>query len=327
MYQFINKRKMIATLLIFVISLSFLTVACDNREEGKKLADAGITSGEKIAEFYDSLAQDAVDTIEFESYLSIENGTPINESARNNFEETIIAIRKRGQMARRLASSYRSLKDLASYDAGGAVKESATNLADSLKGLPILPGSSVIPSNIIGMLAEDIMDWKHSGDIRKGSKLLLLTLVKIKELMEKEKEAYESISEERGNKAGRIIESLIKRERVTSLPLLQKVPKSLNLQLIKADEPIKCKNDNSEEDKLCQNFKDSLAEIAKVQFYRLSIASSGAASSALITLDGLIESHNSFGKEKGRGISQALAGIERLQAYLDEIKKLRQPSN
>lgn len=327
MNQIIRSRRRIAVFFLLIVSVSALIVGCDNREEGKRLAESGIASGEKIAEFYDSLAQDAVDTIEFESYLSIETGTPINEKAKADFEETIIAIRKRGQMMQRLASSYRTFKDLASYDAGGAVKESATNLAESIKGLPGLPGSNVIPSNIIGMVAEDITNWKQSGDIKKGAKLLVLTLVKIRELMEKEKEAYESISQERGNKAGRIIESLITNERVTSLPLLQKVPKSLSLQLIKSDEPVKCKNDNSEADKPCQNFKSALAEVAKSQFYRLSIASSGAAGSALTLLDALIESHNSFGKEKGRGISQVLAGIERVQAYLDEIKKIRQPLN
>lgn len=308
----INRRR----ISIFFLVLTFLllmTTSCDKREEGKKLAETGISTSEKLAEYYDSLAQDAVDIMEFESYLAVVRDTPISGGARDDMEKTIIALRARARMARRLGATYGSLKDLTSYDAGGAVKESATNLADAIKGLPGLPGSAVIPSEIIGMVAEDITRWKQSKDIKRGVTLLLLTLDKTKELMTKELGAYESIAEERRNKAGNLIELLIQDEKVTSLSLLQKVPNALNLKLIDADKPVKE-----------PNRKLALIAVAKMQFYRQSIASVSAGSASISTLESLIDSHRNFGKERGSGISRIAAGIERIQVYLDEIKKLRE---
>lgn len=304
-----------SALLLTVLLISTLTTGCNNREEGKKLADAGITASERIAEYYDSLTQDLVDTMELESFRDgISGGGIFSDTAKKKLEDQITAIQARARLARGLGKTYSSLKDLTEYNAGAEVKESATNLADAIKGLPIIPGSAVIPSAIIGEISSDIADWKQSKDIRRGAELLLLTLVKIKELMEKETSAYKSISEERYNKASATIERLIQKEMVTSLPLLRKVPESLSLRLIDDGKPVK--------DQITQK---GLIEVAKIRFYRQSLASANAADSEVSTLDSLIESHRNFGKERGSGISRVLAAIERAQTYLDEIQKLRQP--
>jgi len=59
-----NNQRFISFFLITVLLWCGIT-SCDNREEGKKLAEAGISASEKLAEYYDSLTEDAVDTAEF----------------------------------------------------------------------------------------------------------------------------------------------------------------------------------------------------------------------------------------------------------------------
>lgn len=304
-------RSLISTLLFSSIYLSL--AGCDNRATGTKLADAGIGGSEKIAQYYENLAEDAVDIMELEAFRDgISGGGIFQEADKSRLEKTIEAMRGRAKMARQLEQTYRSLRELSDYDAGGAVKESASALADAIKGLPGLPGSSVIPSAIIGEVGRDIAAWKQSRDIRRGAELLLLTHVKIKELMDKELDAYKSISEERFNKAGTTIETLISKEMVASLPLIKKVPESLGLKLVDEGKPVK--------DLITQK---GLIEVAKVRFYRQYLASASLGDTTLTVLMDLIEAHRSFEKERGRGIGRALASIARAQVYIDQIQQLR----
>lgn len=317
------------SIIVLLACLATLFTACDNRAEAIELAQTGAESANKLGDFYDSLAQDLIETQEFEYFISSIRGIPVSDAQITILSESVTALRARARTARKLAASYNKLKSLAEKDAGKAIGDAAVRVAESVKALPIIPGSNVIPSQLIGMIAQDIAAWKQSQDIKKAVKLQAVVIHLLEDLISKERSAYESIAEERGNKAGILIDYLITNERVTSLPLLQKVPTSLGLKLIGSDAAVTCpvtvpptKPDELNDKPNC-TIKRGLAKIAIAQFDRQAIVSAAATNTMVNIFSGLAEAHAGFGKKSGIPASNIVGWLERAQAYLDEIEKIR----
>jgi hypothetical protein len=131
--------------------------------------------------------------------------------------------------------------------------------------------------------------------------------------MTKELPVYKSIPEERNNKVESVLKLMIQQKMVNAMPLIRKVPESLGLSLT-GNPPATT----------AERVEQGLIEIVKVRFTRMSFASAAAGDSIVSLLDGLIDSHLGFGKERGSGISNLLAAIERAQVYVNEIQKLRE---
>jgi hypothetical protein len=307
----IRCRKTLAIFLLLLLLGSGL-IGCHNQAEGLKLAETGIATADTMARYYDSLAQDTLDIWEWEAFSSAIRGTSFDDHQQQLLQDQVDALNHRSRLAHRLGSTYRALKELSSYNASGDVKSSAENLAKAIIGLPPLKGSSVNPSAIFGKLAEDIVSWKQSKDIRKGSELILRTLQRLVVLFDRESEAYKSIAEERGNKIENVIDYAIRNKIVLSLPLLQKAADTVGLKLAGADKPV------DKEEAIV-----GLIAIASVRARRLAVMSAGAADGILQALEQLVTNHREFRANNGLSLSSALVGIERAQSYLEEIANLR----
>ncbi len=304
---------------VFAVCLSLALLSlngCGDQKAGEELAKAGIAAGNTLANYYDSLVQDTVDIWEMEAFLDSIRGVSFDENQQKPLQDQIEALQHRARLARRLVSTYNALKELSSYDASVEVKGAAEKLAQEVQGIPSLPNSSVNPSSIIGSLAGDIAAWQQSKDIKKGSKLILDTLKKLKELYDRETKAYKSIALERGNKVSNVVEHLLTKKLVIGLPLLQKASESLGLPWAADKKPI--------EDE--QTIK-ALVEVARVRTQRMAFLSSDAADNVAESISLLIYNHQEFQNKKGLTLSEMLAAIQKAQSYIDEISKLRQESN
>jgi hypothetical protein len=301
---------------------------CDNRAEGEALAKTGAAAADTLAKYYDSLIQDTIDTWEFEAFnVSIRNSMgaaaaggaapqhPItfDPALQSKLQEQLDALNARAKLARRLLATYNALKDLSTSDASGAVKSSAEALATEIAGLKVFPAGGVNPSTLFGMAASDIAAWKQSRDIRKGSKILLAIVEGMTKLFDAEKDAYKSITEERGNKALVVAQYLIENKMVLALPLLQKVPDSLGIKLAGADRPV----DNAAT-------IAGLVEMISVRMLRMATLSAGAADSMRAGLADLATAHQELQAKRGLSLDGVLAAVARTQDYVDEINKLRE---
>jgi hypothetical protein len=303
-------------LVLFVGSTVF--TGCGNQSEALELAKAGAGTADTMAKYYETLIQDTYDTWDMEAFLlstdveAGESAPPISAAERTILMKRVEELNKRIRLARHLASTYNALQELSAYDASGEVEKSAGNLAESIVSLKPLSSGGVDPSKIVGMVAGDITSWKQTKDIRKGSELILEAIEKLHELFEKESEVYKSIPEEKGQKMVRVLTYLIQKEKVTSLPLLQKVPDSLGLKLIGSDTPVK--DDQT---------KNALIEIVKVRGQRNTQLSAMAADGITQALETLASNHRKLQNKNGLSLTDITAAVERANAYIDAISKLK----
>lgn len=320
-------RTLPAVLLLSLVATLF--TGCDNRAEALELAQNGAEAANKLGDFYDSLALDLTETMEYDYFISSIRGVPIDQDDIDRLNLTITAIRARAKAARQLNGSYNKLRSLAEKDAGKAIGDAAVDLADSIKALPILPEAQVIPSQLIGMIASDIADWKQSKDIKKAVNLQAVVIAAFKKLITNERRAYESIAKERGDFAAIVIDYLIVNERATSLSLLQKVPSALGLKLVGGDAVVTCPVTVPPTQPLAGYekpncaVKKGLIKIAIAQFDRQTAVSAAAANTMVNIFAGLADSHAGFGKKSGFPASNIIGWLERAQAYLDEIDQIR----
>lgn len=297
--------------MALIISLFLATLGCENRVAGQKLAETGIQTANTLAAYYDSLAQDTIDIWEMEASLASLRGVSFDQAQQQLLQTQLEALNRRAAMARRVASAYSALKELSSYDASGEVKGAASDLADAMTNLPGLPNTKVSPAGIFASIIGEIAGWKQSRDIRNGSELISKALEKITEMFSKEKEAYASITEERGNKVGEVVSHLIENKMVIAWPLLQKVPDSLGLEW-SSQAPV----DDPETIK-------AMVELARVRIYRLTLLSTAASDDTHRSLMLMIENHRNFHAKKGLSLADVQAGLQKAQSYLNEISKLR----
>ncbi len=307
-------KRVFAMLLLWVLVMSSLT-GCDNRAEALELAKVGQATTETMAKYYESLIQDTYDVWDYEAFrLSIvrQPSDPVLTVDGTKLRKRVEELNKRIKLVKNLASTYKSLQELSSYDASGEVSKSVGDLSDSIRGLGIFPDSGINPTAIFQMVAQDLVAWKQSKDIRKGSALILQVLQKLYDLFDKESPAYKSIVEEKGNKIIILMNYLIGKKKVTSLGLLQKIPDSFGLKLVEADKPV--------ED---EDTKRAMIEMITVRGQRIAQMSAQAADGIKQSIAGLIDNHRKLQQKQGLTLSNLMEGLERAKAYIDEINKLR----
>jgi hypothetical protein len=294
---------------VALIAAVSLLAACGNRDAGTALAKAGADTASTLAGYYNSLAQDTVDTWEMEAFYDSIQGIPFDDNSQKLYQDRIDALNRRAQMAGDLCALYTALAQLASYDASTEVGDAALRLSKDLKSIPIVPGSGVDASALVKSVAGDLASWKQSRDMVKGSRLIVETLEKIERIFQSEVGAYKSIAKDRGLTLANVLEYLIQKNMVITTSLLQKVPESLGLSLspVPTDE----------------RTTKAVVQLARVRLARISLLSSSAADSTDHTLLLLIQNHRNFQAKKQLSISEVLAGLQRAQTYLDDISRLK----
>jgi hypothetical protein len=155
-----------------------VAVGCINNKDGQKLADSGLAVANSLANYYDTLDQQVDDLVEVEAFSDVLRGLTSSDSQsyQQEMQQTKEALQRRARLARQLASTYQSLKDLSSYDASGEVSSSFDKLGEALAGIPPLKSLSasasatapVDPSQLVSKGAGLVASWKQSRDIEKA---------------------------------------------------------------------------------------------------------------------------------------------------------------
>jgi hypothetical protein len=297
------------TLCIFLTTSLVLSSGCGDRAGAADLANAGATTANALASYYNSLAQDSIDSWEMEAFYDSIQGIPFDQNSQKLYQDRIDALNHRAQMATDLASLYGALTQLSSYDASGQVSGAADRLSKQLTSIPVLSGSGVNPASLIGSVAGDLADWKQSKDLRKGSRIIAEALEKIERLFQSEAKLYKSIARERGLSVANVLEYMIQNKMVTTTPLLQQVPQSLGLTLTTIPTDDKTTN--------------GVIQLARVRLQRLALLSASAADTTDQSLLLLVQNHKDFQNKKQLSLNQVLTGLQKVQVYLDEISQLR----
>ena len=286
--------------------------ACRRGTQGKDLAAAGLRTANVMASYYDSLARDVADTWEMEAFDSAMREIPFDPSAGDELQKTINALNRRRLLARRLAATYQALENLASYNASAEVGAAAGSLGDAMSGMPGLPGGMGNPSGLFSAAAGQLASWKQTRDVRKGAEALVSSIESINALFQKELPAYQSLSEERQNKATVISENLIRNKLVAAGPLLDKIPDALGLKWTSGKSPVK--------DEKAIN---ALIALARVRLTRMGMLSSAAGTDISESLQLLLADQRQFLGNQPVDLAALEASLQKSSSSLDEIEKLR----
>ena len=317
-------RVTIAFILALLLSLS---AGCGDRSEAEKLAKSGVVTANNLADYYDSLARDTLDIWEMQAFydalpadsLTAAQSKQLQMSAAQEslLQLRISALNRRARLARRLASSYNALLQLASYNASADLEGAAKGLGGELRGdFPSMPGSSLVASSFFGTIIGDLAGLEQSRDSKKITRVLLDAVTKLKGMFEKEEEAYKSIERDRGSLFNDVTRYLIEHKLVIAWPLARKVPDSLGLEWASPSTPV-------EDPKTIA----ALIQVAKARTLRLAMLSSAAAGSTDQSLALLLDGHRRILASQPLSPDQILEAVQKAQAYLDDIAKLRGVKN
>lgn len=303
-----------------VIVVAVVAVGCINNKDGQKLTDSGLAIANSLANYYDTLDQQVDDLVEAEAFNDVLRGLTSSDSQsyQQEMQKTKEALQRRARLARRLALTYQSLKDLSSYDASGEVSGSFDKLGEALAGIPPLNRLSasasatapVDPSQFVSKGAGLLASWKQSRDIEKAVKGITETLDGLTKLFDHELPACQSITAEHVEKISVLAGELIKKNQVNAWPLLEQGLESIGLQLAQPDQP---PND--------QAIAGALAEVVHARAIRLQGLANSAGQSLLGGLNGQLTCQRQFQAKKGISVSDVHAAVENANAFLDEIAK------
>lgn len=308
-------------LLYFVV----VTAACGciNRKDGQKLADSGLTVANSLTTYYDTLDQQVDDLVEVEAFNDVLRAltSADSQSYQQEMLQTKEALQRRARLARQLAATYQSLKDLSSYDASGEVSSSFDKLGQALVGIPPLKSLSetastaapVDPAQVLSKGAGLLASWKQSRDIGKAIKGVTETLDGLTTLFGEELPACQSITAEHVEKISVLAGTLIKKNQVIAWPLLEQDLESIGLKLAHPDQP---PND--------QVLAGALAEVVRARAIGLQTLANSAGQSLLSGLNGQLTSQRQFQARKGISVSDIHAAVEKANSFLDEIAKGKQ---
>ena len=300
-----------AALTIVLACLLATMVGCTDQKGALELARIGSDTAKTLGDFYDSLAQDTLDYWEVLTFQYAKDGQVLEKKDKDLYQARIEALNQRARLARTLGNTYGALSRMASYDASGEVKNAASGLSQAVMKLPQMPNSGIDPSNLFGMLTGELAGWVQTRNLRRGSELLLQTVEKIRQLFEKEQEAYRSIIKEIGEYQKGTVKYLIEQKLVAAWPLL-KLPTSIGLNWLNEKLPV----DDAKN-------KIALREIAYFRIDRLTQLTLETSDNLKDALHQLADNHRQFLAGGPLSLDQTLAALQKAQAYLDEIAKIK----
>ena len=199
---------------LLLVALAFLSCRTTVRDETKALAARGEAAGTRLADYYDSLAQDTVDVWELTAFRRGFLGLPPGADTRPELEAQYTLLRSRARLARRMSSVYGSLGTFAAYDA-------LDDMDTELKGIERSPAVD----KVIGAIAL----WKQNRDLRRGAASLLPLAEAMRDLFLGERELYRDIVDDRANRFRQVAIELVRAKAVVSAPLVNRVLASFEL--------------------------------------------------------------------------------------------------
>jgi hypothetical protein len=314
-------RRVVANVTgaLVLLSASASLSGCIHRTDAQKLADSGALAANTLANYYDTLGQQVDDIYEMESFSNALRGIPRDRDYEQELQETREALQRRSRLARQLAASYQSLRDLSSYDASGEISNSFGNLSQALIGIPPLKGigkstssAPVDPQKLLSKGASLLAGWKQSRDIQKAVRAMTDTLEGLSTLFTHELPACQSISEEYVEKAGVIANELAKKNLVNAWPLLEH---DLQVFGLKPANPNVPPADPA--------VIKALAQVVQARSFRLQGLSDQAGQNLMDALNHQLTSQHQFLAKQGISTADAQTALETASSLLNEIAKQR----
>lgn len=343
-----------------LLSLLFLGLSGCNKENkaAQSLANVGSKTATSLANYYKSLAEDTEQEPVLEIFYERINRRPEQFGSQASFgtenqkifEQRVLFLRHREQMAQSLASFYDALQKLSSYNASTDLNKSVDNLTASLNQISAEPTSTTPStstsatastsklslSNILKPVINGLVELKQTHSIDRGIKTIQLTLKGIKELLDKETIDYNIITDRyytlligsRTNTLDQlctpnqvkpkgtegIAEYLIKTQSMNLQFLLQQIPELQGLpwnpQAVK-DPATKC----------------AMGQYLNVTLATLKMKSQTTPATLSKSLQELINQHEKFLQKQPLTLTDVLADQEQAQIYIELLKKLRTQKN
>lgn len=316
-------RGHVGVLLCCAVAAMAFTVGCVNRTDAQRLSASGLAVANSLANYYDMLGQQIDDLIEMEAFNDAIRGFPASDfrTYEVEMEKSEEAIQRRVGLARQLAATYRSLKDLSSYDASGEVSTSFNELSHALTGIPPLKSLTesatssgpVDPTQLLSKGAGLLASWRQSRDMTQAVKSVTETFGGVDTLFGRELPAYQSISAEHVEKASVLANELITKNQVIVWPLLEQDLESIGLKLAHPDQP---PSD--------QALAGALTAVVQVRVLRLQTLADSAGRSLLDAMTEQLAAQREFQAKQGVSTTDIQDAVENANAFLDEIAKQRQ---
>ena len=303
-----NRINKFSFIVLFMVLIVFMFSGCQG-EETKKLIDSSVTAGKLLSEYYDKLINYTIETWELEAFISSLREVEFPIESQLEYETTISHLKKRKGMIDCYSRIFPLLDDFMKNNRSEEMKKTLTSLSDSINTLPPLKNNEVIlPSGIFGSVGSDIIQIYQFFEIRYISKTLVLTLEKIKELFEKEKELYKAIVEERNNKSLTIINYLIDNEMLIPWALIESAPATVGLEFAVDNKPAK-------DDKT----KKALKKVLEVKYYRFNYLIDSAFNELDFLLTSLISTYKEFISGKKVIVDNIFYIANRIGEYYNDI--------
>lgn len=196
-----NSRSL--ALLLIVFSIAPLMAGCFTAEKkaAQDLVKTGSSTSDSLAKFYDTLAVDSDETLNFVRLENVREGKDLETDAafkavQDELKTEQKALAARAQMARSMKGVYDALGKLIDYDAAGEVSGAVINLKKALedvtkKKLPKALG--VDPETILKKATQILLTWIQLKQFHKNAPRAEEVLDGIATLLDKEKMAYINI--------------------------------------------------------------------------------------------------------------------------------------
>lgn len=312
MVRRLSTRRWTASLAFLLLVLPALA-GCRERERGGEIATAGKATATALAEYYDSLVQDTVDTWQLEVFFraTAEGGPiPMNEEEAGLMTDRIDELAGRARAARSLADAYAAMQGLTSYDPTGPAGTAGKQLAASLGGIGVLPGSQYAP--VFGWVSGEVAALAQSRSIAQANALMLKIVTDLQTMFRAEMEAYGFVAQERADKAAIVAESLVDSKRVDAKPLLDPIGDLVGLKWV-----------SGQPDLTDQVLRDAAKGLLEVRARQHALLSSRAAGEMDTALSSLIFAHSQLAQGGSPSLDDIGVGLQRLDALLSAIEETR----
>jgi hypothetical protein len=311
--------------LLPLLALTLLTGCASSPQGAKDLSATGVNAANALADYYDQLADYALDITELTAVntglmglLDKPQGEKIVDDTNTGYESIAQAFRRRAAMARSLATLYASINNLAAYDARGAVGGAASNLSDAVTSLPPVKGQlDADPKALIGMIAGDLAALKQAADLRKASDLTASVLDHVADFVQAEHggggraDLYGEVVSLRASLAGQVTGRLITKKYVDPTAVMKGFGDEYQIpwdgQIPDGDE----------------STRRAAAAVASAQTRRQAALTAAAGDTVVQALRALAAQHKAFAQSGQFNPADAAALTQRAQAYIAEIEKLK----
>ena len=314
------KKSNLLFIGILTIILLFSLLSC-NKEETQKLIDTSVTTGNLLSQYYDNLIKYTIEAWEMEAFNSSLREIEFPIELQEEYQKTIEHLKARKKMIDSFNRVLPLLEQLNKNKTDEDFKKSLTDLGNNINDLKPLKDSKIIlPSEIFGGVASDIINLYKFFEIRSICKTLAGTLEKIKQLYDKESELYESIIEDRNNKSLAVINYMINNEMVVPWALIESAPGTIGLKLAVENKPAKD-----------QQTKKALKKVIDVKYYRMKYLIASSQDELKNLLGDLITAYKDYIQGKKLVFENMGFIINKISEYFTGInqyyEKLKQTNN